>query len=668
MKISQTILMLSLLSSSLVADSKFCIQVTQADDFNKNNIKPAVARILKKFDKARIDMRSGRLVLRVGNYNRYAHALKDLKDIQESYFDAYIRRCDYIRSKVIYPKSSKRDIQPRKLQSQIKKVQRQTSPTPKPKSKRRLVVINGRVQIVDDSKPVGSQPYKRQSFQEKKIAPKAKESFIYNKQNRYNSDLHQDCNRCYATSSSQPKKNTTHTDATHQERRDLLYPQKEIAKKSEKKEKSWLPEIFQKEVVVEKKNRINYTYIDDQLPSDKTQKKDIYYNQKIETDDIIEIEAEEEVEVENYSDLEYMTKEENQFMQEDIFSDTSFNEERYEKPKPKPRKKKEKIEDEEDYNIDINIDVDIDENEYKFDEEVYTEIDTEKENRSDKGFFDFLKKPVQKEVVYKEQEPTLEIVPEKKVQKYSFMDEYESNDFIAEPKKRVTPDLKQEKIEKKDKEDYNIDINIDVDEDEYKFDEEVYTEKESEPAKGFFDFLKKPVKKEVVPYSDTKEFTQEKAPIKKVQNYNLMDEYDDNEYTKREKPKSTPKQTNNNNLNKIDKYQLMDSYKDEYEKPSQAYFSKEVQHQIETEKEPQDLYKNQYMFNNQEPKKENRKTKQEEMIVEDDSYKNQYMYQNQNSNDQDIGRENQYFNYENESEEQFKNQYMYENSDNSSQN
>ena len=99
------IIFLTLFVGSLFAKSNYCIQVAEIYRFDENNIAPYIQRVIDNFDKARIDKRGKHLILRVGDYKKYSSALKDLKKVKSHRFrDAFIRRCDYIESKIVYPK------------------------------------------------------------------------------------------------------------------------------------------------------------------------------------------------------------------------------------------------------------------------------------------------------------------------------------------------------------------------------------------------------------------------------------------------------------------------------------------------------------------------------------------------------------------------------------
>ena len=671
MKILKIALLLFFIFNPLSANSKFCIQVTAAHGFTPNNMKPAVARILNNFDKARIDKRGGDLVLRVGDYSKYSYALKDLKDIQKMYSDAYIRRCNYIPSEAIYPKNLKQTSLPRKLQSQIlaKKVE---LPKKEKKRKRKLVIINGKVQIIDESNHQILETkrvlrvQRVPKYKAIKHSKKKQESFIYNKDNKYNNDFYKECKRCYASTSYKPI--SKHQEKQHPVKK-IKYPKKK--KEIDKQNEGWLDEIFDKEKKspqIEKK-RIHYTYIDDKPKQNSDIKKDRYYNKVLqekktvlkETPTVIqedlyipvineEIMIEEDLNQEENIDVEDIAIE----MGEDIFSDNEPTEDIYSSNNRKKSSKKKKESTKEDENsffnmfsskkkeendddIDMNVDnleiEDIDINTDDIDTNInIDDIQSPKDEhiKEEKGFFDFLKKPMKQEKEYQKKSQKKPLV-EKNF--YNNSDEYEEinldNYQPSTPKKSVKQNTK-------------------------KMLDDLYSEYE-------------PI--------DTYNITPPEKKKHKKKTYDLMDQYESDTYI--EKPIKKVKQS------------FQDEYKNQYvfqkdtnkQVPQQAYFNQDVMDEIATEKTDEDLYKNQYIFEKAKnikndnfkndvieqpyftkkiikntPKNIIEKAKQE---AEDLSYKNQYMYQHQDTPQTD---ENQYFD-DTDEEELYKNQYMYQNHD-----
>ena len=684
MKLLKFIFLLSFISNTLFADSKFCIQVTNANNFNPNHMKPAVSRILNNFEKARIDKRGGKLVLRVGNYNRYSYALKDLKDIQKMYSDAYIRRCDYRVSSVIYSKNITKTTQQRKLKSPIihKKVKQYTDIPPSPKirkrvNRRRLVIVNGEVQILDESNKRDTKL--RKTLKIKKVPryneaslfesnnqhKKVQKHFIYNKNNKYSNDFYKECKKCYATVSTETEVKTVQT---QKQKREINYTQeiKHDIKIDTVEDKSWFKDVFQKDTQQPKikKDKIKYTYIEESKSPYKKTKKDIYYNQKIiqkreiidntpepEEIYIAEIKQKDEDEEDDTAFIEIEADDEMDMgIEEDIFSDTSEYAPRknqepvYEKPKYKKRKvekekesgffdflatpkKEEDVEDD----IDIDVDVNVDDIEDYSLEELEPDVAPIKTTKKS-GFFDFLKKPVKEQKTQKQfiqrDEPPKKIEP-KIVKQESYYDDYEPIGNYLDTPSSVKKDIKQ------------------------------------------------------LPSS----------PQIKEKKYDLMDEYESDEYIK-EPIKKVKKITNEYKDEYQNQYMFQNS---EEQRPDtqQAYFSQAVMDEIKTEKTTEELYKNQYMFENSQEKilqkdepqekmkryveiikepqrveepikqyveivKEPMKKIEQASDIEDDiSYKNQYMYQHQNTPTE---KDNQYFNDDKEDENPYKNQYMFQNS------
>ncbi|SFV75673.1 hypothetical protein MNB_SM-3-1109 [hydrothermal vent metagenome] len=100
--LKKILILLLLMIVSVYARSNYCIQVTTLYDFDRHNLSSSVLNILRNFDKARIDRRGSKFVLRVGDYRSVHDADADLERIQDTYYDAYVRRCDYDPSRVVY--------------------------------------------------------------------------------------------------------------------------------------------------------------------------------------------------------------------------------------------------------------------------------------------------------------------------------------------------------------------------------------------------------------------------------------------------------------------------------------------------------------------------------------------------------------------------------------
>ncbi len=93
--------LLFLFSVPLLAN--YCIQAVTLDRFNPDRMSTRLSSVLGNFEDARVEERGSYLVLRVGDFNSYSQALSNIKSIKEYYSDAYIRKCDFDTSRVLYP-------------------------------------------------------------------------------------------------------------------------------------------------------------------------------------------------------------------------------------------------------------------------------------------------------------------------------------------------------------------------------------------------------------------------------------------------------------------------------------------------------------------------------------------------------------------------------------
>lgn len=98
---------LPLLFISISAWANYCIQVVTLYNFKLSNAPENVMHILATYPDARIERRSSYEVLRVGDFASYSEAKTDLGTIRTGFSDAYIRKCDYDRSQVVYAPSQK---------------------------------------------------------------------------------------------------------------------------------------------------------------------------------------------------------------------------------------------------------------------------------------------------------------------------------------------------------------------------------------------------------------------------------------------------------------------------------------------------------------------------------------------------------------------------------
>ena len=187
MKLFQKIVLLGLFSSYLFG-AEHCIQVTGVNRFNPEHIKPEYIEIFENFDKARIDKRGRRLVLRVGAYPNASSAKRDLRRLKRYYRDAFIRRCDYDPATAVYPVFEDK-VEPVK---QTKKV----------KEKPVEFVEDVQDEMVmdipqEDVVEIVEEPVAEMASEPVTLKQPAK-PFKYTKQKKYNYEFWQECQKCFA--------------------------------------------------------------------------------------------------------------------------------------------------------------------------------------------------------------------------------------------------------------------------------------------------------------------------------------------------------------------------------------------------------------------------------------------------------------------------------------
>ena len=174
MKLFKSLLLLLVVSSSLFAGAKHCIQVTAVHKYKEGNIRKSVLDIINSYDKARIDKRGNRYVLRVGDYKDATSAKRDLRAIRREFSDAFVRRCDYDPIEAIYPPFEDSDV--------------------KENTQENNVDFSADIQeeIVDNQ-------IEEDNNNELKALPRvAEESFKYKKQEKYNYEFWRECKKCFA--------------------------------------------------------------------------------------------------------------------------------------------------------------------------------------------------------------------------------------------------------------------------------------------------------------------------------------------------------------------------------------------------------------------------------------------------------------------------------------
>ncbi len=95
-----------LLLSSIPVLANYCIQAVTLYRFDENRISSRQSDVLTNFNNSRVEERGSYLVLRVGDYSSYSQALEVINGVKKYYSDAYIRKCDFDTSRIIYPKYS----------------------------------------------------------------------------------------------------------------------------------------------------------------------------------------------------------------------------------------------------------------------------------------------------------------------------------------------------------------------------------------------------------------------------------------------------------------------------------------------------------------------------------------------------------------------------------
>ena len=103
MKILQIVFINLLLSSYLFSSDSYCIQLKSMVNVNTDNLSDSTKSVVENFDKARIEKRGKYYVFRVGEYSSSIEASKDFKNLNKTFKDAYVRRCDYDELTFIYP-------------------------------------------------------------------------------------------------------------------------------------------------------------------------------------------------------------------------------------------------------------------------------------------------------------------------------------------------------------------------------------------------------------------------------------------------------------------------------------------------------------------------------------------------------------------------------------
>ncbi len=181
MKLLRAILLLTM-STYLFAGAKHCIQVTAVSKYKEGEIRSSILNIIENYDKARIDKRGRRHVLRVGDYKDASSAKKDLRKIRREFRDAFIRRCDYDPISAVYPPFEDKDEVVADVESS-EKVDTKREEVDQTEVKNNNLEFT---EVVDEAV-------------KEEVAPKTvQESFKYKKQEKYNYEFWQECKKCFA--------------------------------------------------------------------------------------------------------------------------------------------------------------------------------------------------------------------------------------------------------------------------------------------------------------------------------------------------------------------------------------------------------------------------------------------------------------------------------------
>jgi hypothetical protein len=173
MKLLKSLLLLLVVSSSLFAGAKHCIQVTTVLKYKEGEIRRPILNIIENYDKARIDKRGNSYVLRVGEYKNASSAKKDLRKIRRNFRDAFVRRCDYDPISAIYPPFEDNMIE-ESTEEVVPDVEEE--------------IIENQIEETTQDAPVVA----------KVATAPATQEFNYKKQEKYNYEFWRECKKCFA--------------------------------------------------------------------------------------------------------------------------------------------------------------------------------------------------------------------------------------------------------------------------------------------------------------------------------------------------------------------------------------------------------------------------------------------------------------------------------------
>lgn len=201
-----------MLFSSYLFGAEHCIQVTSVNRFNPEHINPRYMDIFDNFDKARIDKRGRRLVLRVGAYPNASSARRDLRRIRREFRGAFIRRCDYDPTKAVYPVFEDRVEEKPMAKKQVQPEEEQ----PNINIPNKAVVNDVKDEVVmdvaqNDIEEVDNEPLASDqtdvTVDQKPIEQAPQKPFKYKKQKKYNYQFWNECQKCFAPISNEASGN-----------------------------------------------------------------------------------------------------------------------------------------------------------------------------------------------------------------------------------------------------------------------------------------------------------------------------------------------------------------------------------------------------------------------------------------------------------------------------
>lgn len=117
----------------LSLEANYCVQVLTANESERSSIvKRASSPDFAQFNDVRVESRGHYLVFRIGDYESYKDASRDISLIKEITSDAYVRKCDFVREKAVFI-ANESDAEVQESYYQREKVQRESVVKSKPR-------------------------------------------------------------------------------------------------------------------------------------------------------------------------------------------------------------------------------------------------------------------------------------------------------------------------------------------------------------------------------------------------------------------------------------------------------------------------------------------------------------------------------------------------------